>query len=109
MNNYQGGGYRGQPPAYMPIPQIRPVASLEEVKVSPIDFDGSVFYFVDAGNKRIYTKQIGMDGMPIVNLYEQKEVQQESNNYVTKEEFESTIQKIMEKLSPNTASSTFDF
>lgn len=37
----------------------RPVSSLEEVRATGIDFDGSVFYFPDIANKRIYTKQIG--------------------------------------------------
>ena len=46
----------------------RPVSSLEEVRATGIDFDGSVFYFPDIANKRIYTKQIGMDGTAILNL-----------------------------------------
>ena len=36
----------------------RPVSSIEEVRAASIDFDGSVFYFPDIANKRIYTKQI---------------------------------------------------
>ena len=35
----------------------RPVASLEEVRAASIDFDGSVFFFPDLANTRIYTKQ----------------------------------------------------
>ena len=31
----------------------RPVSSIEEARVSAIDFDGSVFYFPDLANKRI--------------------------------------------------------
>mgnify|MGYP006945383440 CR=1 FL=1 len=31
---------------------IRPVSSLEEVRASVIDFDGSVFYFPDTANKK---------------------------------------------------------
>jgi hypothetical protein len=34
----------------------RPVASLDEAKATSIDFDGSVFYFPDLANRRIYTK-----------------------------------------------------
>jgi hypothetical protein len=34
----------------------RPVASIEEAKASPIDFDGSIFFFPDVANKKIYTK-----------------------------------------------------
>ena len=47
--------------------RIRPVSSLEEVRASAIDFDGSVFYFPDAANKTIYTKQINLDGTALVN------------------------------------------
>ena len=37
-----------------------PVSSLEEVKATSIDFDGSIFYFPDIANKRIYTKTVDM-------------------------------------------------
>lgn len=40
----------------------RPVSSIEEARAISIDFDGSVFYFPDLANRRIYTKQINMDG-----------------------------------------------
>lgn len=40
----------------------RLVSSLEEARATSIDFDGSIFYFPDLANKRIYTKQINMDG-----------------------------------------------
>ena len=48
----------------------RPVSSLEEVRASSIDFDGSVFYFPDMANRRIYTKQINIDGTAALNVYE---------------------------------------
>jgi hypothetical protein len=51
---------------------VRPVSSIEEVRACPIDFDGSVFYFTDVANKRIYTKQINLDGTVAINLYELK-------------------------------------
>lgn len=95
-----------QQPTYMaqPIPIVRPVTSLEEVKACPIDFDGSVFYFTDVANRRIYTKQVGMDGTAIINLYEQKQIAvptiTNSDNFVTKDEFETTIRQLIEKFSP---------
>ena len=53
-------------PTYQSMPYMgikgRPVASIEEARASIIDFDGSIFYFPDLANKRIYTKQINMDG-----------------------------------------------
>jgi hypothetical protein len=52
----------------------RPVASLEEARAMTIDFDGSIFYFPDLANKRIYTKQINVDGTASLNMYELKEI-----------------------------------
>ena len=73
----------------------RPVASMEEARASIIDFDGSIFYFPDLANKRIYTKQINMDGTAILNMYELKEIPTETPaagaQYVTREEFEAAI------------------
>jgi hypothetical protein len=37
--------------------------------VSIIDFDGSVFYFPDLANGKIYTKQINIDGTATTNVY----------------------------------------
>ena len=79
------------------IPQVRPVSSLEEVKACPIEFDGSVFYFTDVANKRIYTKYINMDGTVAINLYELKELtadQPSDLSYVTRTEFESAISQL---------------
>lgn len=75
----------------------RQVASFDEVKSIPIDFDGSVAYFPDLANKRIYTKQISMDGTPAYNVYELTDVppmDSGSVNYVTREEFEATLAQI---------------
>ena len=52
----------------------RPVSSFEEARASMVDFDGSVFYFPDLANRRIYTKQINMDGTALINVYELKEI-----------------------------------
>ena len=89
-------------PFYQQMPQTtymgikgRPVASMEEARASIIDFDGSIFYFPDLANKRIYTKQINVDGTAILNMYELKEIPVESPDagaqYVTREEFEAAI------------------
>lgn len=107
--------YYPQPPIY-PRPGIqyvdqtqpqmgikgRPVSSIEEARATSIDFDGSVFYFPDLANRRIYTKQINMDGTPSFNVYELKnEPVISSPQYVTREEFETTLaqfkQAILEK------------
>ena len=103
---YQGyGGYKPTPqypqwtqPANS-LPQVRPVSSIEEVRACPVDFDGSVFYFADVANKRIYTKQINMDGTATINLYELKiptQADQMANSYVTRQEFEQVINQLRE-------------
>ena len=85
----------------------RLVSSLEEARATSIDFDGSIFYFPDLANKRIYTKQINMDGTATLNMYELKEtpimnenpqITQSMNNFITRDEFESVIGQIQQKL-----------
>ena len=72
----------------------RPVASIEDARASIIDFDGSIFYFPDLANKRIYTKQINMDGSAILNVYELKLAPIEHENFVTREEFEAFVNSL---------------
>ena len=90
----------------------RLVSSLEEARATPIDFDGSIFYFPDLANKRIYTKQINMDGTATLNMYELREtpainenpqVPQSINNFITRDEFEQVIGQIQQKLSKEVA------
>lgn len=77
-----------------------PVSSLEEARALSIDFDGSIFYFPDIANKRIYTKQINMDGTASLNMYELTPLPTEptTNDFVTRAEFEQTLAKITELL-----------
>lgn len=89
---YQTGGWTNR---------IRPVSSIEEVKAASIDFDGSVFYFSDLANKRIYTKQINIDGTAQLNMYELKEVPiteqpvaVDTSNFITREEFEEVMNRL---------------
>ena len=79
--------------------RIRPVASLDEVRAMNIDFDGSVFYFPDHANRKIYTKQINMDGTASINMYELKEIpstQPANVDFVTRDEFNATLSSIKE-------------
>lgn len=95
-------------------PQVRPVSSIEEVKASPIDFDGSIFYFTDIANKKIYTKQINMDGTVSINLYEQKDLLStlsdqipDISQFVTRQEFETIISDLKQLLiNPETIQDT---
>lgn len=73
----------------------RPVSSIEEARAMGIDFDGSVFFFPDLANKRIYTKQINQDGTATLNMYELKnEPVFNASSYVTREEFEAVINQL---------------
>ena len=38
------------------------VSSVDEVRAAQVDFDGSIFIFPDMANKKIYTKQIDLNG-----------------------------------------------
>lgn len=79
--------------------QVRPVSSIEEVRACPIDFDGSIFYFTDVANRRIYTKQINLDGTVAINIYELKTDQSADAvmPYVTKQEFEAALTQLQLK------------
>ena len=98
---YQMPAYRQAPP------QVglkgRMVTSLEEARATSIDFDGSVFYFPDLANKRIYTKQINIDGTASLYVYELREMPVEKENssfvpsvdkFVTREEFEQVLKQL---------------
>lgn len=82
----------------------RPVSSIEEVKAASIDFDGSVFFFPDLANKKIYTKQINLDGTSTLNIYELKNTPTETvinpSRYITREEFETALAQLKEKIAP---------
>lgn len=77
----------------------RPVVSIEEARASQIDLDGSLFVFTDVGNKKIYTKQINLDGTATLNTYSLVDDNiSDSDSYVTKSEFEEVINSIREQL-----------
>ena len=82
----------------------RPVSSLEEARATSIDFDGSIFYFPDLANKRIYTKQINMDGTATLCMYELRDLPTEKEiggfvpsieKFVTREEFERVLMQLL--------------
>lgn len=115
--NYQNLSYFQQPQnqaimRQQPIVQQTPylkgrlVSSFDEARAATIDFDGSVFYFPDLANRRIYTKQINLDGTSTINMYELKEMPIQNNvgvipntdAFITREEFEIALNKIREDL-----------
>ena len=74
----------------------RPVSSLEEARAAQIDFDGSLFVFPDIANKKIYTKQINLDGTATLSIYnlESGAPTAPPQNYVSKEEFEALVKEV---------------
>ena len=118
-NNIYGNYYQ------TPIPQMRynnqeqqlqsftlkghPVASIDEARASMIDFDGSVFYFPDVANRRIYTKHIGADGTAIINMYELKDIPAETpaEQFVTKNELQQTIDELKKYIDQSKLVSNF--
>ena len=73
----------------------RPVSSYDEAKAAMIDLDGSMFVFTDIANKRIYTKQIMLDGSVELKVYTLQEQnikeQKQDSNYVLQTDFEEAI------------------
>lgn len=62
---------------------VLPVSGIEEVKAHPTDMSGNLNYFIDNANKRIYTKQLNVMGVPEINTYTlNNEVVKESNKQV---------------------------
>lgn len=77
----------------------RPVVSLEEARAAQIDLDGSIHIFTDIGNKKIYTKQINLDGTATLNVYNlQEENPIEQVEFVTKAEFNEEMNKMQSLL-----------
>ena len=95
---YQAGGWNNR---------VRPVSSIDEVRAASIDFDGSVFYFPDLANKKIYTKQINMDGTATLRVYELSELPNVTSettlntneNLVTRDEFQKVVNSLTEEIS----------
>ena len=100
---YQVPGYLRQAPPQVTL-KGRLVSSLEEARATSIDFDGSIFYFPDLANKRIYTKQINIDGTASLYVYELRELPIENETsgfvpsvekFVTREEFERVLAQLL--------------
>lgn len=85
-------------PPIQPILKGKPVTSIDEVRATSVDFDGSISYFPDLANGKIYTKQINMDGTSKILMYEPVEIPQPvmkgQDDFVTREEFNAVIQSI---------------
>lgn len=88
--------------------RIRPVSSLDEVRASGIDFDGSIFYFPDFAHQAIYTKVINVDGSATINMYSLTEIPSpaappKAEDFVTRNEFSEAIAALKASLTPAAA------
>lgn len=48
----------------------RIVTSIEEARAAQIPLDGTAVYFPAPAENKIYVKYIGLDGMPVFNVYQ---------------------------------------
>lgn len=100
----EAAAYMIPQPAPAAVIKGRPVSSLEEARVAQIDLDGSISFFPDLGNKRIYTKRINADGTASINTYsldEQVPVAQ-TEEYVTRgelTELKKSLDDVIKRLS----------
>lgn len=93
-----------------PIIKGRAVTSIDEVRASMIDLDGSLFVFPDMGNKKVHTKQINLDGTATINTYTlekpivqiQNETEtiekQEQKVYIEKGEFDNVVKNFSQQV-----------
>ena len=86
----------------------RPVSGIEEARASMIDLDGSLFVFTDISNKKIYTKQVLLDGTAELKIYSLEENQRGTeietkqteldDRYVLRDDFERAIEEIKKRI-----------
>lgn len=81
----------------------RAVTSVDEAKAAMIDLDGSLHVFTDLGNKKIYTKQINLDGTATLNIFSLEEVpaqkpQENKVVFVEKGELDCVVNSLREEL-----------
>lgn len=100
-NNFQTPSfqqYMPQPSPPQPQQQMlkgRPVSSVDEARAAQIDYDGSLFIFPDITGKKIYTRQVMLDGTSMFNTYSLDEsVDAKKTPYVMRDEFENTVSDI---------------
>ena len=80
------------------------VSSVDEVRAAQVDFDGSIFIFPDMANKKIYTKQIDLNGNVKLEEYDWVPIEKTAavGDFITKQEFEETMAKVKEAISQAT-------
>ena len=76
--------YMSDPPTEQLLGKL--VTSIEEARAQSIRLDGSISYFPDVGNHRIYTKQFNPDGSASFKVYVEDNSDSTRLKYVTQQE-----------------------
>ena len=87
-------GMNGQVPR--PSFKAVPVSSFDEAKAAMVDFDGSLNLFVDIQNNRIYTKQLNLNGLAELKIYQMVEEAPapQVTQYVPQADFEALMKEV---------------
>lgn len=81
---------------------VKPVTSIEEVKAITPDFSGAKMYFEDTTNGNMYIKYLGLNGLPILDIYTKQEMptinnaDTNSQEFVSRNEFEELKNKMQQ-------------
>lgn len=89
--------YRPIPPQpVMPYGGIkgRMVTSVDEARAAQIDFDGSMNYFPAPAEGKIYVKSIGLDGLPVFEVYQRVDAAPKQQAYVESSAFIALQQRV---------------
>lgn len=84
-------------PQSVPMLKGRIVGSIEEARAAQVDLDGSTTYFACPGESKIYTKSIGMNGLPVFAVYALQQNEQDKKIYADSKELAALAQRV-EKL-----------
>lgn len=76
----------------------RPVSSIEEARALSVDLDGSITYFPDRTNKRIYAKYFNPDGSASFEVYVRDDSAENKTKYVTQQELSEAMMNMRNML-----------
>lgn len=94
--------------AYRPVPpqpamqyggiKGRMVTSVDEARAAQIDFDGSLNYFPAPAEGKIYVKSIGLDGLPVFEVYQRVDAAQKQQPVYVESGAFAALQQRVEQL-----------
>lgn len=107
MIDMQRAGYTPPPPfqppmpryeGSQPMPKMRIVTSIEEARAAQIDLDGTPTFFRSPAEGKIYEKSIGLDGLPVFNIYQRVETPPPKPQTVTAYADAKEVQSLQERV-----------